>query len=617
MEPQLDLQFFTLRFKHSGNHVYLSVLSENGSDILLKGTLGHSFKDFIPKAETSGNNLFIDWFDQGHLSVIHEDLGHGKHRYDFQYVSFKPKKLMDMFDMRGAHWYGGCQVMKQTWPLDNWSIKLAPYVADDSFKDGKYGGVQERYFFSSKGVSLFVDFISPLFVAFSEADNKHITFVSKYEYPYPNDDNTQLRLNYTIFQDSDLRSVHELTTKHMIEKPISHADEAVFTHPIWSTWAIYKKNINEQIIFEYADKIISEGFKSCQLEIDDDWTPHYGDNIFDPKKFRDPKAMMDKLKSKGFRVTLWVHPFASPKASALSNDYWLSNFKGGYSTWWNGIGKCLDVTNPEARTWFKNSLKSLMDSYGIDSYKFDAGEVNWLPSSFSCHTKMKTPNEYPRLYATMCYDVEPVLKAQEVRVGVGTQRLPIYVRMMDKQSTWGYENGLKTLIPHALTMGLIGYPFVLPDMVGGNAYNGMPDRELYIRWIEANALLPCVQISIPPWHYDEEVVRISKKMLQLHERYASLIIQLAKESAINGYPIVRPLWWVEPNCEVCQTLDSEFLLGDNVLVAPVLDSGMLKRSIYLPKGQWKCQLTNKTLEGGKWYDDYECKLDELPHFVRV
>lgn len=617
MNKQLDDSFHTLHFKHSGDNLYLKVMSNDNQTELLKATLAHSFMSKVaPEMEISDGVLEISWKDQGHLTVLHDDLGEGRHKYYFQYVSFKSKKLLDMFDMRGAHWYGGSQVRRQLWPIEKWSIPLGPYVADDSFKDGKYGGVQERYFFNSKGVSIFIDPVVPLFVAVNEADNKQLTLVSKYEYPY-NEALPQTKMNYTIFQGNDLKDVHLLTAKMKIDKPLECADELVFTHPIWSTWAVFKKSISYKIVLEYANKILAEGFKSCQFEIDDDWTPRYGDNEFDKNKFPNPAEMVRELKNIGFRVTLWVHPFASATSSSVKQDYWLRNYKGGYTTWWNGIGKCLDVTNPKAREWYTKILQDLMAEVGVDSYKFDAGEVNWLPSSYTAHQTMATPNEYPGLYAQMCYEIEPKLKAQEVRVGVGTQRLPIFIRMMDKESSWGYENGLKTLIPHALTFGLIGYPFVLPDMVGGNAYNGMPDRELYIRWIEANALLPCVQISIPPWQYDEEVVRISKKMLQLHERYAPLIIQLAKESTQNGYPIVRPLWWIDPLDVTCQTLDSEFMLGDNLLVAPVLDPGMLKRAIYLPKGNWQCQLTNKTLEGGLWYDDYEVMLDDLPHFLKI
>ncbi|ESO02380.1 hypothetical protein HELRODRAFT_66029 [Helobdella robusta] len=523
-----------------------------------------------------------------------------------------------MFDLRGAHWYGGSQIMKMTWPLENWEMKLAPYVADDSFKYGNFGGVQERYFFSSNGVAIFLDHVSPLFVGINESNNRQLTFVSKFDSPYTNPDKKQPYLKYSIIQDKGgLKEVHQTTSHLLISKPTNIPDELVFKYPIWSTWAVYKKNINQRTVLEFADEIKKRGFKSCQLEIDDDWTPHYGDMVFDKNKFPDPKWMISKLKEDGFRVTLWVHPFASSVSLAAGEDYWLTSYKGGYTTWWNGIGKCLDVTKPDAIHWYRDNLQKLMKEVGVVSYKFDAGEINWLPSGYGSHVNMDTPNEYPTRYAELCYSVETQIRAQEVRVGVRTQHLPILVRMMDKQSAWGYDNGLKSLIPHALTFGLIGYPFVLPDMVGGNAYNGLPDKNLYIRWMEANALMPCVQISIPPWQYDEEVVKITKKMLDLHEHYSGLIIKLAKDAKDYGYPILRPLWWIAPTDEVAQILDSEFLLGDDILVAPILETGMLSRSIYLPKGTWKCHLTNRELEGGKWYDNYEVKLDELAYFTRV
>ena len=77
--------------------------------------------------------------------------------------------------------------------------------------------------------------------------------------------------------------------------------------------------------------------------------------------------------------------------------------------------------------------------------------------------------------------------------------------MLDKESRWGYDNGLQSLIPTLLHFGL-GYPFVLPDMIGGNAYGERPTKELYIRWMQANSFMPSVQFSIVPWDYDAEVI---------------------------------------------------------------------------------------------------------------
>jgi len=610
------VKFHTLNLQLEKNVIKLSVMSNDGEKIL-HGVIGTMFSETVKFVDTDNDNILeAEIGDTGRLTICHKETTGIQHRYDLKWLSDKSKELRDSFHISDSHWYGGAHVRRQPWPIEQMDMEVIPFVSGNSFKDGDYGGVQERYFLSSKGVALFIDPLIPLFVGMNGSSRNQLILSSKYEWPYQNHHNKSLSLSYTILQGENMRTVHDFVAKEYFSKPLGIPDERLFRYPIWSTWAIYKKNISQKIVLQFADEILSHGFTAAQLEIDDDWTPRYGDMEFDKRKFENPCQMIEKLKEKGFRVTLWVHPFASPMSYAARHKFWVSSPWKGYTTWWNGFGKSLDVTNPAAVAWFKGCLQALREKYGVTSYKFDAGEIHWLPSGFSTHAPMETPNEYSKLYAEMCYSIDEDLRAQEVRVGVQTQHLPVFVRMMDKDSCWGCDNGLKTLIPHALVFGVIGYSFLLPDMVGGNAYHGLPDRELYIRWIEANALLPCVQISIPPWKYDEEVVEISRRMLKLHESYADLMLSLAKESTVTGAPIVRPLWWVAPEDETSQIIDSEFLLGDDILVAPVLDPGQNSRSIYLPSGKWKCQLTGNSLEGGQWYEDYPAKLEDLPYFTR-
>lgn len=90
----------------------------------------------------------------------------------------------------------------------------------------------------------------------------------------------------------------------------------------------------------------------------------------------------------------------------------------------------------------------------------------------------------------------------EVRSAHGTQNLPIFVRMIDKDTEWTDNNGLRSLITTMLQMNMVGYPFVLPDMIGGNGYNNVkPDAEIFIRWLQANAFMPSIQFSYVPWDY--------------------------------------------------------------------------------------------------------------------
>lgn len=130
--------------------------------------------------------------------------------------------------------------------------------------------------------------------------------------------------------------------------------------------------------------------------------------------------------------------------------------------WWNGIGGILDATNPNALKWFIENAKNFSYEHNLDSFKFDAGETNYLPNDFSLKNA-PYPNKFSELYCAACAELGEMI---EVRTGSRSQRLPVFVRIMDKDSRWGYDNGLKTLIPCALTFSILGYPFILPDMIG-------------------------------------------------------------------------------------------------------------------------------------------------------
>ena len=192
--------------------------------------------------------------------------------------------------------------------------------------------------------------------------------------------------------------------------------------------------------------------------------------------------------------------------------------------------------------------------------------------------------------------------------------------MMDKNSVWDYSAGLQTLIPTALMMSIAGYPFILADMIGGNAYNQQfPSKEMYIRWLQVNTLMPALQFSIPPWHFKDPtavVIKITKSMLKLHEQYSPLIKSLAKNAVKTGEPIMRPLWWVAPKDTKTFTIGDQFLVGDDLLVAPVVTEHSRQRDIYLPEGQWRDH-RGHVHQGSLTLSDFEVELHELPYFTRM
>jgi alpha-glucosidase (family GH31 glycosyl hydrolase) len=160
--------------------------------------------------------------------------------------------------------------------------------------------------------------------------------------------------------------------------------------------------------------------------------------------------------------------------------------------------------------------------------------------------------------------------------------------MGDRDTVWGLDNGLQSLIPTLLTSAVLGYPFCLPDMVGGNAYWGQyPDTELMVRWAQVSAMMPAVQWSIPPWDISDTAL---KACLATERAREAILLprlpDLVRKASRTLVPICRPLWWLDPTDEETFAIDDQFLIGDDVIVAPVVQEGARWRKVYLPRGEW-------------------------------
>ena len=345
----------------------------------LIGTLGsseHLDSRHSELKSVDADTVQLEWKDRASLTISHvsED---NTHSYKFSWKVIGTQSLnifKDIYDSSTAHWYGATAIQSQLWPIENWERDVSAYVTGDSFAD-EYGGVQERYWLSSNGIAIFVDKEVPLFVGMNNKGSKELVFISQYQYPYAKEEQKALFLNYSIIHGENIKSTHENVVGRFFPKPRDIPDERMFTHPIWSTWAMYKKDINETVVLDYAKKITEYGFSNSQIEIDDKWTPSYGLWDFDRKKFPDPKRLIETLTGMGFRTTLWVHPFATPFTrpywSGIAQHRWMSLLGlPALGTWWNGLGASLDVTDERAVEWFLERLKYLQVTR-LNEYDYD------------------------------------------------------------------------------------------------------------------------------------------------------------------------------------------------------------------------------------------------------
>jgi alpha-glucosidase (family GH31 glycosyl hydrolase) len=531
-----------------------------------------------------------------------------------------------------GQWYGHGELINQHWPLNKIMLQQSPMHTFDNGPTG-LSGVMTPAWFSSNGTLIIAD--SPVEIGINQPPADYPRFKWSFatdgrgafsDRPFVDKNGTgdglftfkgnALNLKFS-FSENVIKAYEKLVEHfgHPTETP----PDSLFEKPTWTTWARYKTAIDQEVVLQYADDIIKNDYPYNVIEIDDRWQIYYGDLGFDPTRFPNPKQMINELHVKDFKVTAWVIPFLDPESQAFADgakNNWLVRTADGSPylvEWWQGRGGLLDVTNPSALEWFFERLTRLQIETGLDGFKFDAGEACFLPSDAVTHQAIH-PNEYTQIYVDA---VAKNYRLTEVRSGWNNQRAPIFFRQWDKTTSWGLDNGLHSVLTGILALGMAGYPFVLPDMVGGNEYDEKADSEMMIRWTQLNALLPAMQFSLPPWEYGEASAELCRRYAKLHTEYAPKILEIAKTATENGYPIIRPVFWLDANSEDALTCDDEFLLGDELLVAPVLFHGMRQRDIYLPPGIWQDHWTREVFRGSILLCDYPAPLDILPFFKRM
>ena len=189
-------------------------------------------------------------------------------------------------------------------------------------------------------------------------------------------------------------------------------------------------------------------------------------------------------------------------------------------------------------------------------------------------------------------------------------------RLQDKAHSW---SDLQVLIPQIIVQGLSGYTFCCPDMIGGgmlgtfeNAEN--INQELVVRSAQCQALMPMMQFSVAPWRVlDSTHFQAVKNAVKIRFKFTPIIMKLARESAKTGEPIVKNMEFVFPN-QGYETLVDQFMLGDKILVAPMLVSKST-RNVILPKGKWLAD-DGKIYKGGKTYE-INVPLNRLPYFEKI
>lgn len=426
---------------------------------------------------------------------------------------------------------------------------------------------------------------------------------------------------------STLKEAYEFASSNYFPPSGKLPDLDLISAPQYNTWIELIYDQNQEDILAYAGDILKHGYPPGVLMIDDNWQEDYGKWDFHPGRFPDPQVMMDSLHRMGFKVMLWICPFVSPDCDVYrrldAQDLFMKTLPeetgeggtGGSVTamvhWWNGVSAELDLTNPGAMEWLLGRLDYLVEEYGLDGFKLDGGDPFFYKGLEASRDIL--PDEHTMLWGEV--GLRYPLNEYRAMYRMGGQ--PLVQRLRDKFHEW---EDVRKLIPNMLLQGINGYVFGCPDMIGGGDYSSfvnvsdsLLDQELIVRSAQVHALMPMMQFSVAPWRVlDREHHEAVLKAVETRMDFTPVILRLAEEAAHNNQPVIRYLEYRYPHRGYAGIRD-QFLLGDSVLVAPVVERNTFRRKVVLPEGNWK--YTDGRVYNGPAEVEVDAPIDVLPYFV--
>ena len=630
------------RFFFDKSQTKLDLLDSKGTD-LLHIKFGLNIPSDIPpincKSIEKNTKICLDWKYRGHLSVKHQNFPKDITCYAIQWISYeKYAVLKDCFDLSTSFWYGMGDVNGLKWPLNDMSIEESPFVTSHSPSNGSpFGSLIGRHWFSSKGIRISVGLNVPLFVSLnSTEDPNKLCFISKKQFPYYvlNKNDIYAHLEYTICSapnpsdlqnhliDSSVQMKERVETNSSEVEPKT-SDEYIFLERlIWATDSNVLPNFTQQSLHSYVDRIMGYGFEPGIVLLDSRWENIIGDFKMNKTSFPNPSALINVLHNKGFKILLTITPNIDLHSNTLSNARLnqrlfrdarlnvplLTRCGNNYEN----ICGLINLTESENRIWFKKRLDDeIIKGISVDGFLFVGGQSSLMPRHINVD-KTINPDNYLNFFKQVAVNTNQLIGTTS---SVDSNQLKGFVKILSRSSSW---DTLRTIIPTVLSLGLMGYPLVNSGTVGGiRAVNETGySKELYMRWLQVVAFLPVIQFGEPD--NDLEIIKVAKKLLKLREE---LILPAMKtclrEYQKKGSPIIRPMWWTQSDDRDAFTIDDQFSIGDNIIVAPVVEEGQIERDIYLPNGWWKDEILVQVIRGGKWMRKYQVPIDKVAYFIRT
>ena len=399
-----------------------------------------------------------------------------------------------------------------------------------------------------------------------------------------------------------------------------------WTFGLWLSTS-FLTDYDEKIVASMIDGMFERDIPLSVFHFDCLWMRehHWCDFEWDPAKFKDPRAMLARLKARGLKICVWINPYISELSSLFAegrdHGYFLKRKNGDVyqrDDWQPGIG-LVDFTNPEAKAWYLGKLGALLEM-GVDCFKTDFGEripEDAVYADGSDGSRMH--NYYAYLYNEAVFGLLEDFHGKEQAAvfarsaTAGCQKFPVHWGG-DCDATW---TSMAETLRGGLSFGQSGGAFWSHDISG---FNATATPALYKRWVAFGLLSSHSRLHGShsyrvPWVFDEESVTVLRAFTQLKHRLMPYLWRAAHEATETGAPMLRAMSLEFPDDPATLYLDQQYMLGGALLVAPIFnDAGNVR--YYLPHGSWLDWFTGELVQGGAWREERGIGFDRIPLFVR-
>jgi len=446
------------------------------------------------------------------------------------------------------------------------------------------------------------------------------------------------------FKGGQLRYYFIIGSPHQVLERFAELSGYPAMPPLWSLgyhqcrWGYENENLIREIVKGFQD----HDMPLSAIHLDIDYLDGYRVFTINKERFPDLAKLASELDQQDINLVTILDPGIKQDPAyhlyqeGLQGDYFCEQPDGkpAIGMVWPGWSAFPDFTNPKARLWWGEQYQNLLNQ-GVSGFWHDMNEPAsfnaWgdtaLPLSTQHHLEgrggdhLEAHNLYGLLMNQATYNslrsINPETRPWILsRSGWLSNQRYAWTWTADAEATW---RSLRMSISSVLGTSLSGQPYSGPD-IGG--FRGEPSPELYTRFFQMAAFMPFFRTHSAvdakprePWVYGEPYTSIIRHFLEIRYQFLPYLYTLAWEAHKKGLPLIRPLFWNDLEDDRLWGIDDAYLLGNDLLIAPVLEAGSKERQIQLPSGEW-IDLWNETRYQGADKVTVPTNLEEIPVLVK-